>query len=81
MGFFMKCADVSVVPRMVTGMPRIKIEFESSILIYVTLAPNAVFPTRIHLQNIARPVESDRPITSCMSVRPSIRSQFMNIGS
>ena len=61
------------------GMPRIKIEFDSSILVFVTLAPYAVFPTRIYLQHIARPVEGDRPI-NIVFVRPSVRSQYMNVG-
>ena len=61
----------------------------------IHLAPYAVFSTRIYLQHIARPVESDRPInivfvrmsvrpSVCPSVRPSVRpffrSQFMNVG-
>ena len=47
------------------GMPRIEIEFESSVL------ANAVFSTLIYLQHIARPVESDHPI-NIVFVRPSV---------
>ena len=49
----------------VTGMPRIEIEFEFDMVFCfgIRWAPYAVFfSTRIYIQHIARPVESDRPI-------------------
>ena len=51
------------------GMPRIEIEFEFDMVFCfdIRLAPYAVFSTRIYLQHIARPVESDRV---CPSVLP-----------
>ena len=45
----------------------------------IRLAPYA-FSTPTYLQRIARPVESDRPLI-LVFVRPSFRSQFMNVGS
>ena len=57
------------------GMPRTEIEFEFDMVFYfgIHLASNAVFfpPTRIYIQHIARPVESDRPINNVF-VRPSV---------
>ena len=44
------------------------------------LAPYADFSTWIYFQNIARPVESDRPI-NFMFVRLLFHNQFMNVGS
>ena len=69
-----------------TGMPRIKIEFEFDMVFCfsIRLAPYAVFSTRIYLQHIARPVESDRLIKIVFvppSVHPFSRSQFMKVGS
>ena len=66
------------------GTPSIEIEFEFDIdfCFGIRLAPYAVFSTRIYLQHIARPVESDRPINIvfvCPSVCPFFRSQFMNV--
>ena len=68
------------------GMPRIEIEFGIDMVFSfgICLALYAIFFflllllfTRIYLQHIARPVESDRPIDIVFvrpSVRPSIRS-------
>ena len=71
MDFFMKCARVafSVVPGI--GV-RIEIEFEFDILLCfgISLAPYAVFSTRIYLQDITRPIESKHPINTVF-VRPS----------
>ena len=55
------------------GMPRIEIEFEFDMVFCfgIHLAPYAVFSTRIYLQHIAQPVESDRPI-NIMFVRLSV---------
>ena len=55
------------------GMQRIEIEFEFDMVFCfgIRLAPYAVFSTRIYLQHIARPVESDRPI-NIMFVHPSV---------
>ena len=55
------------------GMPRIEIEFEFDMVFCfsISLAPYAVFSTRIYLQHNARPVESDRPL-NIMFVRPSV---------
>ena len=62
------------------GMPRIEIEFEfDMVLFWHTFGTYAVFSTRIYLQHIARPVESDRPI-NIVFVRSFFRSQFMNVG-
>ena len=46
------------------GMPRIEIEFEFDMVFCfgIRLATYAVLSTRIYLQHIARPVESDRPL-------------------
>ena len=59
-------------PEKVTGMPRIEIEFEFDMVFCfgICLTPYAVFSTRIYLQYIAQPVESDRPI-NIVFVRPS----------
>ena len=63
------------------GMPRTEIEFEFDMVFHfgIRLAPYAVFSTRIYLQHIARPVESNRPL-NIMFVRPFFRSHFMNVG-
>ena len=69
-------------------MPRIEIEFEFDMVFYfgIRLALYAVvvvFFTRIYLQHIARPVESDRTINIVFVrpfVHPFFRSQFMNVG-
>ena len=72
------------------GMPSIETEFEFDMVFCfgIRLAPNAVVSTRIYLQHIARPVESDRLINIVFflpsvhpSVRPFFRSQFMNVGT
>ena len=58
----------------VLGMPRIEIEFEFDMVFCfgIRLAPYAVFFfTRLYLQHIARPVESDRPLI-IVFVRPSV---------
>ena len=57
---------------LVLGMPRIEIEFEFDMVLCfgIRLAPYAFF-TRINLQHIARPVESDRLI-NIVFVRPSV---------
>ena len=46
------------------GMPKIEKEFEFDMVFCfgIRLAPYAGFSTRIYLQHIARPVQSDRPI-------------------
>ena len=63
-------------------MPRIETEFEFDMgfCFGIRFASYAVFFfffffffTRIYRQHIARPVESDRSITSCSSARPSVR--------
>ena len=74
----------------VTGMPRIETEFEFGIVVcfFISLAPYAVFffffffSFRFTLNTLH--VESDHPINTmfvCLSVRPSFRSQFVNIES
>ena len=45
--------------------------------IVVSLAPYAVFSTWIHLQHIARPVESECP-TNTMFVRSSVHSSVLS---
>ena len=57
----------------VLGMTRTEIEFEFDMVfcVGIRLAPYVVFSTRIYLQHIARPVESDRPI-NIVFVRPSV---------
>ena len=51
-------------PESVLGMLRTEIEFEFDMVFCfgIHLALYAVFSTRIYLQHIARPVESDSPI-------------------
>ena len=61
-------------------MPRTEFEFDMVFCFARRLAPYTVFSTQIYLQHIARPVESDRSI-NIVFVRPSVRSQFMNVGS
>ena len=60
-------------------MPRIEIEFEFDIVLCfgICLTPYAVFSTRIYLQHIAQPVESDRPI-NIVFARASVRSMPRN---
>ena len=60
----MKCANVAF--SLVTGMPGIETEFEFDILVCsgTSLAPYDVFFTRIYLQHIVRPVESERSINT-----------------
>ena len=62
----------------VLRMPRIEIEFEFDMVFCfgIRLAMYAVFFTRIYLQHIACPVESDRPINT-MFVCPSDVSLWM----
>ena len=66
----------------VTGMPGIEIKFPSDILVCfrTSLAPYVILITRIYLQDIARPDEKERFINT-MFVRPSFRSQLVNVGS
>ena len=54
-------------------MPRTEIEFEFDMVFCfgIRLGPFAVFSTRIYLQHIARPVESDCPINNVF-VRPFV---------
>ena len=63
-------------------MPRIEIEFEFDMVVCLAYVCNRMLfsSTRIYLQDIARPVESDRPI-NIVFVRPSFHSYFMNVGS
>ena len=66
------------------GMPRTETEFGFDMVFCfgICLAPYAVFSTRIYLQHIARPAETDRPL-NIVFVRSSVRffrSQFMNVG-
>ena len=65
-----------------TGMPRIQTEFEFDMVFCfgIRLAPYgyAVFSTRIYLQQIARPVESDRPI-NIVFVRPYTRPSVVSL--
>ena len=62
------------------GMPRIEIELEFDMVFCfdIRLALYAVFSTRIYLQHIARPVESDHPI-NIVFVRPSIHSSVVSL--
>ena len=64
----------------VLGMPRIEIEFEFDMVFCfgIRLAPYAMSFTRIYLQHIARPVESDRPLI-IVFVRPSIRFSIVRL--
>ena len=75
-------------------MPRIEIEFECDICVGIRLAPCAVFfcffffffcvcvclsvCTRIYIQHIARPFESDRSI-NIVFVSPSIRPSDQSV--
>ena len=62
-------------------MPRIEKEFEFDMVFCfdIRLAPNAVFlSTRIYLQHIARPVQSDRPI-NIVFILPSVRSSVVSL--
>ena len=62
------------------GMPSIEIEFEFDMVFCfgIRLALYAVFSTRIYLQHIARPVESDRPI-NIVFVCPPVRSSVVSL--
>ena len=62
------------------GKPRIEIEFEFDMVFCsgIRLAPYAIFSTRIYLQHVARPVESDRPI-NIVFVCPSVRSSVVSL--
>ena len=64
----------------VLGMPRTETEFEFDMVFCfgIRLAPFAVFSTRIYLQHIARPVESDRPL-NIVFVRLSIRFSVVSL--
>ena len=54
------------------GMSRIEIEFEFDMVFCLALFVVVdFFFTRIHLQHIARPVQSDRPI-NIVFLRPSV---------
>ena len=83
----MKCANLHLplCRESVLGMPRIEteLEFDMAFCFGIRLALYAVFSTRIYLQHIAPPVESDCPI-NIVFVRPSIRpfflSQFIKVG-
>ena len=59
----------------VLRMPRTEIEFEFDMVFCfgIRLEPYAVFSTRVYLQHLARPVESDRPI-NIVFVHPSALS-------
>ena len=68
----------------VQRMPRIEIEFEFDMIFCfgIGLAPYADLSTQLYLQNIARPVESDRPINTVfvrLSVCPSVRFSSYNL--
>ena len=70
----MKCANVafSVVPRIGAGdAEKGNFEFDMVLCFGIRLAPYAVSSTRIYLQHIARPVESDRPV-NIVFVHPSV---------
>ena len=59
----------------VMGKPRIEIEFEFDMVFCFAILG-------FNLQDIARPVESDRPIIIvfiCPSVRPSVRSSVVGL--
>ena len=83
MDFFMKCANVafSVVPRIRAGdaenWNRVWVRY--GLLFWHIFGTVCCFSTRIYLQHIARPVESDR-LLNIAFVRPFFRSQFMNVG-
>ena len=64
----------------VLGMPRTETEFEFDMVFCfgIRLAPHAVFSTRIYLQHIVRPVESDRPL-NIVFVRLSIRFSVVSL--
>ena len=78
----MKCANVAfpLCRESVLGMPRIEIEFEFDMVFCfgIRLTPYAVFSTRIYLQHIARPVESDRPL-NIVFVRLSVRFSVVSL--
>ena len=62
-------------------MPRIETEFEFDMVFCfgICLSLYAVFfSTRIYLQHIARPVESDRLI-NIVFIRPSVRSSVVSL--
>ena len=65
----------------VTGMPRIEIEFEFDMVFSfgIRLAAHAVlFSSRIYLQHIAQPVESDCSM-NIVFVHPSIRPSDQSV--
>ena len=67
-------------PESVLGMPSIEIEFEFDMVFCfgIRLALYTAFSTRIYIQHIARPVESDRPI-NIVIVCPSVRSSVVSL--
>ena len=73
MDFIMKCANVafSVVLRKGDGDAE---NWTNTVFCFgIRLVPYAVFSTRIYLQYIARPVESNRPINIVFVLRPAVR--------
>ena len=68
-------------PESVLGMPRIEINFVVVVFLFFVFCCCCCccFSTRIYLQHIARPVQSDRPIKHrvCPSVRSSVVSLWM----
>ena len=68
----------------VTGMPKIKIEFEFDMIFCfgIRLAPYAVFPfgfTFNTLHDLLKVIVLKHRV--CPSVHPFFRSQFINVGS
>ena len=61
----------------VTGIPSMETEFKFNMVVcfWHTFDTVCCFPTRIYLQHIARPFESDRPIKAVF-VRPSFHPSF-----
>ena len=82
MDFFMKCTNVvfSVVARIGAGdaehWNRVWVRY--GLLLWHTFGTVCCFFTRIYLQHIARPVESDRPI-NIVFVCPPVRSSVVNL--
>ena len=65
----------------VLGMPRIEIDFEFHMVFCfgIRLTPNAVSSTRIYLQQIARPVESDRSINGPPADKRDLTAKSENL--
>ena len=77
----MKCADVafSVVPRIGAGDAENRNRVFDMIFCFGKhLAPYVLFSTRIYLQHIARPVESDHRI-NIVFVRPFFRCRAITL--